>query len=226
MSLTTSPFHPATGELLPVYQDAYLRGDLSGTNSELVNAYFKANPTKGHEAYQRFYALQDKGHAVRPTGWLQHQMHLIRTESTRFRQRAGGILLVAVLLSGAVFAANTLPGTRKAMPAVATSSIASLAPEAATAATATTVIKGRILDENGRPLIGATVINKTNGHGVSTDATGNYSLTVPAHQAARIQFGYGGYTEEEVQVKGASTQNITLLPRTDQLKTKRHWWQF
>ncbi|MVN78399.1 hypothetical protein GO988_18875 [Hymenobacter sp. HMF4947] len=86
-------------------------------------------------------------------------------------------------------------------------------------------VKGRILDENGHPLVGATVLDKNNGRGASTDATGKYTLVVPASQALQLQFGYGGYSEEEVQVKGQGVHNVTLLPRTD-IKKKHHWWPF
>ncbi|RZL14680.1 MAG: hypothetical protein EOO62_04800 [Hymenobacter sp.] len=233
MAITTNPFHPATGELLPGYRDAYLRGDLSGTNTDLVDAYLKANPDKGGETFQRFHTLQATGHDVRPVGWLNQQLHLIRTEPARFRQRAGSLLLVGVLVSGAVFAANNSVDRPKAsVPTVGTMPMAALpAAEEETAAAATlaaaslTTVKGRILDENGRPLIGATILDKQNGRGVSTDAQGNYTLTVPAQRAAQLQFGYGGYTEELVQVKGHGVQNVTLLPRTD-IKKKRHWWSF
>lgn len=231
MALTTYPFHPTTGELLPGYRDAYLRGDLSGTNTALVDAYLKANPEKGGETFQRFHALQATGHDVRPVGWLQNQLHLIRTEPARFRQRAGSLLLVGVLVSGAVFASTSSkenPGSSMAVVTAAPAASAPLAEEAAAAELASlnlTTVKGRILDENGRPLIGATILDKHNGRGVSTDAQGNYTLKVPAHQAAQLQFGYGGYTEELVQVNGKSVQNVTLLPRTD-LKKKRHWWSF
>jgi hypothetical protein len=230
MAITTNPFHPATGELLPGYRDAYLRGDLSVTNTALVDAYLKANPAKGGEAFQRFHSLQTKGHDVRPVGWLQQQLHLIRTEPARFRQRAGSLLLVGVLVSGAVFATTTsksvIRPTVGVVPSVEAS--APLAEDASANAlemASLSTVKGRILDENGRPLIGATIIDKLSGRGVSTDATGKYTLTVPAHRPAQLQFGYGGYTEEIVQVVGRSEQNVTLLPRTDMPK-KRHWWQF
>lgn len=232
MAITTNPFHPVTGDLLPGYRDAYLRGDLSGTNTDLVDAYLKANPEKGGETFQRFHALQATGHDVRPVGWLNQQLHLIRTEPARFRQRAGSLLLVGVLVSGAVFAANNSVDRPKAIvPSLGTMPVAALpvAEEemAATtlAAASLTTVKGRILDENGHPLIGATILDKQNGRGVSTDAQGNYTLTVPAQRAAQLQFGYGGYTEELVQVKGRGVQNVTLLPRTD-IKKKRHWWSF
>jgi hypothetical protein len=220
MALTTHPFHPQTGELLPGFRDAYLRGDLSVKNTELVDAYFKANPSKGGEAYQRFHTLQAKGHDVRPVGWLQNQFDLIRTEPARFRQRVGGLLVVAALIGGAAFAGTNLPTD------VTIAADAPVSLESAESNVAMTTVSGRILDENGRPLIGATVLDKRSGRGVSTDATGSYTMVVPANRAASLQFGYGGYSDENVQVNGHGTQNVTLLPRTDAPKLKRHWWQF
>jgi hypothetical protein len=234
MALTAHPFHPVTQELLPGYRDAYLRGDLSVKNTDLVDAYLKANPEKGGEAFQRFHTLKTKGHDVRPVGWLQHQFELIRTEPARFRQRAGAIVAVAALLSGAAFAGTNLHSTASAtLPAstavVATTEAASSAATVAEATVASrmTTVSGRILDENGRPLIGATVLDKARGRGVSTDAQGNYSLTVPANQASQLQVGYGGYGEADlhVQVKGYSVQNVTLVPQGKPTK-KHHWWQF
>jgi hypothetical protein len=229
MAITANPFHPVTGDLLPGYRDAYLRGDLSGKNTDLVDAYLKANPTKGGEAFQRFHSLQAKGHDVRPVGWLQQQLHLIRTEPARFRQRAGSLLAVGVLVSGAVFATTGSVKHTAGSPMEVAAPLASTLAEDATAnaleSASLSTVKGRILDENGHPLIGATILDKVSGRGVSTDADGKYTLAVPAHRAAQLQFGYGGYTEELVQVTGRSEQNVTLLPRTDQPK-KRHWWQF
>jgi len=230
MAITTNPFHPVTGELLPGYRDAYLRGDLSGKNTELVDAYLKANPTKGGEAFQRFHSLQATGHQVRPVGWLNQQLHLIKTEPTRFRQRAGALLTVGVLVSGAVFASGSMERPTRATSANSVALAAPLAssPLAADASAETlemaslSTVKGRILDEKGRPLVGATILDKASGRGVSTDAEGKYTLAVPAHRAAQLQFGYGGYTEEVVQVTGRSEQNMTLQPRAK----KRHWWQF
>ncbi|WP_167856413.1 carboxypeptidase-like regulatory domain-containing protein [Hymenobacter metallicola] len=205
---------------------------MSGQNADLVDAYLKANPAQGDEALKRFYALREKGHAVRPVGWLQHQFHLMRTEPVRFRRRAGSIVLVGALLSGAVLAGTSLPrpekiGTPVATIAATSEEIVSVAAEAA-AAKKMAVVNGRILDENGRPLVGATVLDKTSGRGVTTNAQGTYSLLVPANQTSNLQFGYGGYTEDEIQVKGRSVQNVTLLPRTDKVAKvkKRHWWQF
>lgn len=226
MALTAKPFHPATGELLPSYRDAYLRGDLSGTNNDLVDAYLKANPAKGTETFYRFHTLQTAGHQVRPVGWLDQQLHLLRTEPVRFRRRAGSLVLAAALISGAVFAASgpassskTLATTIPAVVSVPESE--ALAPEAATAIT---TISGRILNEKGEPLVGATILDKRTGRGASTDASGHYTFAVPRSQAVQLQFGYGGYQETDLTAHGRSLSDVTLLPRTD-LK-KKHWWQF
>jgi hypothetical protein len=227
MSLTAYPFHRTTGELLPGYRDAYLRGDLSSTNTELVDSYLQAHPDQGTEAYHRFHTLQAAGHQVRPVGWVQQQFDLLRTEPARFRRRAGSLVLIGALLSGAVFAGTHRPS---ALVSITPMTGAMLAAPAAnvetTSALKMKVIKGRILDENGHPLVGATILHKASGRGVGTDAQGNYTLTVPASQPASLQFGYGGYTEEEARVSGGTTYNVTLLPRTDLPKAKRHWWSF
>jgi len=235
MALSAHPFHAVTNELLPSYRDAYLRGDLSVKNTELVDAYLKANPAKGGEAFERFHTLQQKGHQVRPVGWVQQQFNLIRTEPVRFRRRVGSLMAVAALVGGAAFAGtNVRTASESAVPSVATTlavgneAAVDVNVEAAEAATRMTTVTGRILDENGRPLVGATVLDKAHGRGVSTNAQGDYSLLVPANQAAKLQVGYGGYGEEDLLVKGHSVQNVTLLPRTDYTtKTKKsHWWQF
>ncbi|MFD2720560.1 carboxypeptidase-like regulatory domain-containing protein [Hymenobacter monticola] len=235
MALTAHPFHPVTQELLPGYRDAYLRGDLSGKNTELVDAYLKANPEKGGEAFQRFHALKNKGHNVRPVGWLQGQFDLIRTEPARFRQRAGAIVMVAALLSGAAFAGTNLRsasragvGTAAVEEASLTANLAAKAAEVA-ASSKMSVVAGRILDENGRPLIGATVLDRTSGRGVSTDAQGHYLLAVPANQVSTLRVGYGGYADSDLQVnvQKYSMQNVTLLPAEAPAKAKKHhWWQF
>lgn len=231
MALTSYPFHPITHDLLPGYRDAYLRGDLSGKNTELVDAYLKANPAKGSEAFKRFHSLKEKGHAVRPVGWLQQQLHLLRTEPQRFYRRAGSLVLAAALLGGAAFASDNLhiaPGSARPNTVIV-SRVSEEIFSAAKAATwaKTSTVTGKVLNQYGYPLVGATVLDKVNGRGVSTNAEGNYMLVVPANEIARLQVGYGGYREKELQVKGHAVQNVTLLPRPSKLAKKRsHWWHF
>ncbi|MCC3157031.1 carboxypeptidase-like regulatory domain-containing protein [Hymenobacter sp. 15J16-1T3B] len=221
MKLSATPFHPTSGQLLPAYRDAYLRGDLSGANTALVDAYLKANAQTADETLRRFHELQSKGHAVKPLGWVQRQFDLIRTEPERFRRRAAGLVMGGALLGSAVFAGNRLPVAKA--PALAGAD--AVAAEAT--ALRTVAVRGRILDENGKPLVGATIWQKGTRNGVSTDANGNYTMRMPAGQPATLQYGYAGYAEEEMTVVGGRTENVTLVPRdTDAAPQKKHRFLF
>ncbi|GAB2770106.1 hypothetical protein HNQ93_000432 [Hymenobacter luteus] len=236
MKLSALPFHPATGELLPAYRDAYLRGDLSSANTELVDAYLKSNKDTADETLSRFYELRSKGHTVKPVGWVQRQFDLIRTEPERFRRRAAGMVAVGALMSAAVFAGTNLPtentpteNTPTDNTPVGMTDVLELPAEAGAASAYRTVsVRGRILDENGRPLVGATVWQKGTRRGVSTDANGNYTLRVPAatHEAATLQYAYAGYKEEELKVKTSRTENVTLLPNAQNMKPAKKRWLF
>lgn len=81
----------------------------------------------------------------------------------------------------------------------------------APAAPTTFTLTGRILDENGRPLAGATVLLKGSQKGTGTDANGNYSLEVPAGDNSLV-YGYGGYQDQEMRTRGSQPVNVTLLP--------------
>ena len=85
-----------------------------------------------------------------------------------------------------------------------------LAP-AAPAEPSTVTLSGRILDENGRPLAGATVLVKGSRKGTGTDANGNYTLEVPAGDNTLV-YGYGGYQDQEMRARGGQPLNVTLTP--------------
>ena len=81
------------------------------------------------------------------------------------------------------------------------------------AAPASVTLSGKIEDENGHPLVGATVLLKGSSKGTSTDANGNYSFEVPNGNENIFVYGYGGYTDEEVRGSGNKAVNVTLTPR-------------
>ena len=93
----------------------------------------------------------------------------------------------------------------KAAPASSSATLASELPSRAG------TVHGRISDAQGRPLVGATVLVKGSAthQGTSTDAAGNYELTVPA--GATLQYGYAGYADH-LQSASLGTMNITLQP--------------
>lgn len=74
------------------------------------------------------------------------------------------------------------------------------------------VIQGHILDENGEPLIGASVLIKGTSIGAATDIDGYYFITLPKHlEDPTIVVSYTGFTTQEVEVyKGDTIMDVTL----------------
>jgi hypothetical protein len=73
---------------------------------------------------------------------------------------------------------------------------------------------GRVVDEAGQPLIGATVLLKGTTRGTSTDANGDYSLPVPLGTNTFV-FAYSGYEQETAQSRDGQPILVTLLPAAD-----------
>ncbi|SNC64519.1 CarboxypepD_reg-like domain-containing protein [Hymenobacter gelipurpurascens] len=88
------------------------------------------------------------------------------------------------------------------------------------AAPTTVTISGRILNENGRPMAGATVLLKGSKKAVGTDANGNYTMEVPAGDNTLV-YGYGGYQDQEMRARGAQPLNVTLIPDENAGKRRR-----
>ncbi|MBT9393166.1 carboxypeptidase-like regulatory domain-containing protein [Hymenobacter sp. NST-14] len=233
MKLTASPFNPETGELMPVYRDAYLRGDLNKASAKAVEDYLHRDADLAHDTLTRWQHLRAANEAEAAPSWVQKQLLYIRTEPVRFRRRATGLVASAVLVGTMVFAGTRLPAentpftdnlpTEEMAPAVGEASLA--ASTEASAARRMVTVRGRILNEDGAPLVGATVMQPGSYRGVSTNAAGEYMLQVPAGTAA-LRYGYGGYQDEDVRVQANGRADVTLLPREDAPAKKRRWWLF
>ena len=61
----------------------------------------------------------------------------------------------------------------------------------------TLMVSGRVLDEKGEPVIGATVVQKGTGKGTVTDSDGRFSLYAPA--GSMLEVSYLGYVSQTVQ---------------------------
>ena len=70
-------------------------------------------------------------------------------------------------------------------------------------------VRGKIVDEDGEPLIGATVLQKGTSNGTVTDIDGNFSLFVPSD--ATLVISYTGYESIEVQVEGNTELGVITL---------------
>lgn len=117
---------------------------------------------------------------------------------------------------------TTAPAPTEAAP-VAEVAPAAPAPAAAPepAAPTTTTLAGKIEDENGQPLAGATIFLKGSNKVASTDASGNYSIEVSASGDNVLTYGYGGYDDETMTVHGNKPVNVTLTPRAKAGRKRR-----
>jgi len=79
---------------------------------------------------------------------------------------------------------------------------------------AQTQVRGKIMDENGDPAIGATIQIKGTNQGTATDFDGSFSLSAPT--GGVLVISYVGYKTQEVKV--SSNLNIILLPDSEMLQ--------
>lgn len=69
-------------------------------------------------------------------------------------------------------------------------------------------LKGTVVDSQGYPVVGMTVMEKGTSNGTSTDANGNYTLTLSS-QNCTIEFNALGYKTVTEQVAGRNVINVT-----------------
>lgn len=70
-------------------------------------------------------------------------------------------------------------------------------------------VQGKVTDNTGEGLIGASVLVKGSTNGVITDFDGNYVLQNVDNNAVLV-FSYVGYKTQEIEVKGRSRIDVTL----------------
>ena len=78
------------------------------------------------------------------------------------------------------------------------------------------LIKGKVVDENNEPLIGATVCVKGTSRGTATDIDGNYSIVVEKGEILKIT--YVGYYEKEIEVLNDSSLIIESRDNRQMIK--------
>lgn len=76
-------------------------------------------------------------------------------------------------------------------------------------------VSGNILDENGEPLPGASIVVKGTTTGTTTDFEGNFQLNVSDDDILTISFV--GYKALEIPVANRTTFNFTMAPDAEQL---------
>lgn len=79
------------------------------------------------------------------------------------------------------------------------------------------IISGKIADENGTGLPGATVQIKGTIKGLISDIDGNYSISVPV-SGGTLVFSYIGFLTQEIAIGNSSTINVVLLEDVQRLE--------
>ena len=77
-------------------------------------------------------------------------------------------------------------------------------------------VSGKVLDEQGVPVIGAGVMVEGTTQGVATDFDGNFSITVPSNATLLIQSI--GYKTASVSVRGQDRIEVRLVPDQEMLE--------
>ncbi|MDE7444009.1 MAG: SusC/RagA family TonB-linked outer membrane protein, partial [Muribaculaceae bacterium] len=86
---------------------------------------------------------------------------------------------------------------------------------AAVSAAAQRKVTGTVTDETGEPLIGATVMVVGDKTGVVTDINGQFTL--PSVKSNRLKISYVGYRTTDVDIKGKSDIQVSLIPNENVL---------
>lgn len=137
--------------------------------------------------------LANRGGVSRPIGMMERKWI--------------GVLMAAALFGGAAMAAP--------VGSVSTAAFPSDSPQARQTGTQKITVKGYVADENGEPMIGATVMQAGTKNGTSTDLDGKFSISVPAN--ATLQFSYVGYKAQTVKVNGRTSIEVTMDPEANVL---------
>jgi len=77
-------------------------------------------------------------------------------------------------------------------------------------------VKGVVNDDQNLPIPGVSIVIKGTTNGVQTDATGNYTISVPSN--GTLVFSSIGFNNQEVLVNNRTTINIKLLSSTNDLQ--------
>lgn len=78
------------------------------------------------------------------------------------------------------------------------------------------IVKGKVTDEKGIPLVGAAISDNGSGNGVQTDFNGDYQI-ITVGSKTTLAFAYLGYVRQEIKVAGRAVINVVLKEETLEL---------
>ncbi|NDP26477.1 MAG: TonB-dependent receptor [Flavobacterium sp.] len=77
-------------------------------------------------------------------------------------------------------------------------------------------IKGKVIDENGLPIPGVTILIKGTTNATSSDMDGNYQIK--AASGGTLMYSYMGYSSVQEAIKGRTNITVTLSPESQSLQ--------
>jgi len=77
-------------------------------------------------------------------------------------------------------------------------------------------VTGTVKDNKGTTLVGVSVTIKGSTTGVTTDANGQYTISVPSKESVLV-FSFVGYLVKEQEVKEQQIINVTMADKTNDL---------
>lgn len=77
-------------------------------------------------------------------------------------------------------------------------------------------VSGKVSDDKGNPVAGASVLVKGSKSGTSTDASGSFTISVPA-SATTLVISYVGFTSQDVNISTSSNVTVSLQPESTSL---------
>lgn len=78
-------------------------------------------------------------------------------------------------------------------------------------------IAGCVLDNNGEPIIGASVVEQGTKNGTVTDIDGNFVLNC-SKENATLSVSYIGFVPQQIKISGGATANVTLKENAQSLE--------
>ncbi|MBV4359543.1 SusC/RagA family TonB-linked outer membrane protein [Pinibacter aurantiacus] len=73
-----------------------------------------------------------------------------------------------------------------------------------------TEVKGLVVDENGRPIVGATVLIKGTNIGCQTDNTGGFTIKIPEANKPLLMVSYIGMKYQEINVRNRTSIRVSM----------------
>lgn len=141
------------------------------------------------------------------------------TKSASVLTLLGGSLLANPALANDPTGKINKASTEKAAAPVA-AEVSAVVPMSTTAAAATLTLTGRIRNEEGQPLAGATVYLQGSDLAVTTDTEGKFIIEVPAAGKKTLRYGYGGYQDRDVIIGTSAPLTMSLQPSAETLKER------